>query len=325
MTRRIQDEVAKNSRGRRRIETTSIEVSTDSAKRFNFTGSEVTAEMSIRVYTRPITDMLVFGHPDAANGFGRGRVGDHRDDWTLVEDTTVGAEFTKGGRTTIVDALAGSTNGLATLLIGASSNVVSVSNDALGDEEGSTSAWGTRSGNVTTATGSYRFSEFGPTVAEFGVESEQDEFMARLTVESISPADDVEIKAEADFTFEGDGQGNAVITNDGEEALANSIRSKAETVGLYEMAIGSSGNTPAKSDSALATEIDRKKVSRSERAESVRAFTRWYDGEPSSQPVNVSNFGLFDFDGRLVWHGITEEFEKNDGFPLEAASTIRVI
>jgi len=326
MPRRIEETVAENRSGRKRLEGYAIEVSSDATRDYVFTGNTVEVAVGIDVYTRPLGNTMVMGHPQAKHGMGRGGMGDAREGWTKVASTKETGAFTAGGRETVVDALEGGRVGLAGVLVGSGASAAAVGDDALESRAGSTFAFGLKDAyNVTRARGSFRFQEFGDAVSEYGVENGDGTLMSRLTTTTVNPGLDEELKIEVTFTFEGSGIGDSVITTDGETGIANSIQIASETVGLYEVAIGTSSVDPLKSDSSLATEYDRKRAARDGGNENIRAYVKWYQGEPSGQPVNLSELGVFDYDGNLIWRATFDTFEKNSNFPFQGGAQIRVI
>jgi hypothetical protein len=326
MPRRIEETVAENRSGRKRLEGYAIEVSSDATRDYVFTGNTVEVTVGIEVYTRPLRTSFIMGHPDAARGMGRGEIGDHRGDWTLVTDTEETGEFTSGGRGTVVDALAGGKIGLAALAVGSSTTAAGTGDSSLGSRAGSAFAFGMKdASNVTRARAPFLFSEFGDVVTEYGVEDQDGGLMSRLTTTAVDPTSDEELKVEVAFEFNGDGIGSSVITDAGEKGIADAIKIASETVGLYEVALGTGTTDPQKSDTSLNNEQDRKRAERETGDETVRGFTKWYKSEPSSQPLDVSELGVFDFDGNLVWFGTFDPFEKTEAFPFQGGAQIRII
>jgi hypothetical protein len=326
MPRRIEETVAENRSGRKRLEGYAIEVSSDATRDYVFTGNTVEVAVAIEVYTRPLRSSLIMGHPDAAHGMGRGELGDHRGGWTLETDVEASGEFTKGGRGTVIDALTGGQVGLAALAVGTSGSDAAVGDESLGSRTNGVFAFGVKdASNVTRARALYRFSEFGDAVTEYGVEDQDGTLMARLTTTAVDPAADQELKIGVTFEFNGSGIGDSVVTADGEKGMADAIQIASETVGLYEVAFGTGTASPSKSDSSLAAEEDRKRAARDSGTETVRAHTKWYKNEPATQPVDVTELGVFDFDGNLVWRSVFDSFEKNDAFPFQGGAQIRVI
>lgn len=327
MPRRIEETVAENRAGQKRLEGYAIEVTSSATRDYVFTGNVVEVTVGVEVYSRPLRSTLIMGHPDAAQGMGRGGMGDNRGDWTLETDTEASGEFTVGGRQTVVDALAGGEIGLASLAVGTSTTSAGSGDTSLGSRTNSVFAFGIKdSGNVTRARAPFLFHEFGDAVAEYGVEDQDGDLMCRLTTTTVNPESDEELKVAVTFEFNGSGIGDSVITNAGEKGIADAIQLQKETVGLYEVALGTGTTTPQKSDTSLTNEQDRKLASREDQGETIRAFTKWYKSQPSpEQPLDVSELGVFDFDGNLVWFGTFDPFEKNDSFPFQGGAQIRVI
>lgn len=327
MPRRIEETVAKNRAGQKRLEGYTIEVSSDATRDYVFTGNVVEVTVGVEVYTRPLRSTLIMGHPDAAQGMGRGNLGDNRGDWTLVTDTEASGEFTKGGRETVVDILSGTINGIAALAVGSGTGSAGTGDTALESRTGSTFAFGVKdAGNITRARGGFRFHEFGDAVAEYAVEDRDGGLMCRLTTTTVNPASDEELKVGITFEFDGSGIGDAVITSAGETGIADGIQMQSETFGLYEVALGIGTTAPSKSDTTLANEQDRKLAARETSDEVIRAYTKWYKNEPSpEQPLDVTELGVFDFDGNLMWRAVFDAFEKNDTFPFEGGAQTRII
>lgn len=327
MPRRIEETVAQNRAGQKRLEGYAIEVSSDATRDYVFTGNTVEVTVGIEVYTRPHRSTFIMGHPDPAQGMGRGELGDHRGDWTLVTDTEASGEFTKGGRGTVVDVLSGTLNGIAALAVGSGTGAAATGDTALESRNGSAFAFGLKdAGNITRARGGFRFHEFGDAVAEFGVEDKDGDLMCRLTTTTVNPAADEELKVGITFEFNGSGIGDSVITNAGETGIADGIKLPSETFGLYEVALGTGTTSPSKSDTTLANEQDRKRAARETGSETVRAYTKWYKNEPSpEQPLQVSELGVFDYNGNLMWRTVFDAFEKNDSFPFQGGAQTRII
>lgn len=327
MPRRIEETVAENRAGQKRLEGYAIEVSSDATRDYVFTGNTVEVLVSVDVYTRPLRSTLIMGHPDAAQGMGRGDLGDNRGSWSQVGATEQSGEFTSDGRLAVVDALAGNNNGITRVVAGTDSTDAGTGDSALESESGDTFAFGIKqASNITRARGPFLFHEFGDTVSEVGVEDKDGNLMARLTLSTVDPTSGQEFKAEIDLEFQGSGIGDSVVTDTGETALANSIKVLGETVGLYEVALGTGTATPQKSNTTLNNEQDRKLAERETGGETIRGTTKWYKNEPSpEQPLDVSELGVFDFDGNLVWHGVFESFEKNDSFPFRGGAQFRII
>jgi hypothetical protein len=288
------------------------------------TGNVVELDVDADVYTRPLGDTLIIGHPDAAQAVGRGGIGDQRGAWTRVAGDDATGELTVGGRATVVDALAGSLTGIQALVLGTGAAAVQPGDTSLTAPAAEAFAWGqTDSPGVTRARGLIGFHQV-ETVTEVGIRS-NDRLLARLTTEAVAPAADEEVRVDVTFDVRGDGIGNAVVTDAGEAAIAEAIRLPSEAVGLFELAIGSGTAAPATSDTGLDDEQARKRVARARDPASIRAETAFFRDEPTNQPLSITELGLFDTAGRLVYRSTVASIEKTSAFPFEAGAQFRII
>jgi hypothetical protein len=325
--RRIEGVVADNRRSARKLETYEVEVDRRPSRDYSFDGSSVEVSVTADVYTRPLGSTLVFGHPDASQGFGRGVFGDQRDAWTLEESVAESAgEFTRLGREAVADALEGALSGLDTAVVGSGTGAASPEDAALGSRGGGAPAWGDKvAGNRTRGVGTFLFSGFGDAVNEVGLEENDGDLIARLTTSGVNPASTEELRVDVVLEFAGNGVADSVITDGSEAAVADSMRSVDDTVGLKEVAIGTGTASPSKSDTGLAGEVGRKNAARGRTSERVRAFIKWYKDEPSGQPYDVTEMGVFDNDGRLVFRVVFDAFTKDDNVAPTVGASIRVV
>lgn len=327
--RRIENTVAENRRSARQLETYEVEVDQRPSRDYSFDGSVVEVNVRAEVYTRPLQSTLVFGHPDASQGFGRGTFGDRRGDWSLVESVSqTEGEFTKGGREAVADALEGAISGLDTAVVGDGTSTASTGDTALDSQQGARPAWGNKgASNETIGVGEFRFSEYGDIINEIGIEGNDGSLLTRLTTSGVDPTSSQEVRVDIIMEFVGDGVADAVITSDGEAAIADSIKTVHETVGLKEMAIGTGTADPSKSDTSLANEVGRKDCARDRQTEQVRAFIKWYKNEPSGQPYDVTEMGVFDNSAtpRLVFRVTFDSFLKDSNVSPTTGASIRII
>lgn len=313
--------VSENRRVNRRIESTFIQVSGKSRINLDFGVSTFDVPTSIKVYSRPLNDSLISGHPTDKHGSGRGVSGDQRGSWTLETDAEASETFTRDGATVVADSLTGTaTAAIAEIAVGDGSATASATDSALASETGRTVTWATQgsSADSTVAHGILRSTGHAGTASEFGVYSGTGNLYNRITTTAINPTTEQELKVEITFDVTGDGRGSSVITSDGEEAVAQTMRSTTETIGLDEFAFGTGTATPAKSDTTLANETFRKNVERIQNAETVTAHTVVFKNEPASQPVTLTEAGVFDNTGRLIWRTTFDGKEKNSDIELEA-------
>lgn len=329
MTResRIEDAVARNRGSARKLETYEVEAGGDPLQEYNFDGSVVEVGVTAEVYTRPINSTLVFGHPSSAHGFGRGDFGDRRGSWTSQETVSSSSgEFTRLGREAVADALQGALRGVGSAVVGSGTAAPSVSDSSLAAEEGSAPAWATKdANNETRAVGTFLFSGFGDAVNEMGIEADNDDLIARLTASGVNPTAEQEARVDVTMTFVGNGVASGVVTDNGETAIADSIESFGSVVGIEAVAIGTGTAQEAESDTSLANELDRKNALHDRRPEQVRAYTKWYGGEVSGTPHSVSEMGLFDNSGRLVFRIVFDPFTLTDESDPSVGASIRVL
>jgi hypothetical protein len=191
--------------------------------------------------------------------------------------------------------------------------------EVLTSETSKNFCWGQKdSPSVTRARSSpFLFAEYGDVVQEFGVFDQNLRMMTRSTIDSALDLDnEKELRVDVTFSFNGDAIGDAVITDDGEEALADSIASVDTIVGLQEINFGTGSTDPTESDTSLAAEEIAKDCARALDSEQITAQTKLYDAEPSTQPVNLTELGVTDNNGRLIWRTLISSFEKNDNFEV---------
>ncbi|AGM11740.1 hypothetical protein HCTV5_134 [Halovirus HCTV-5] len=319
MTGKIQDQVAENRNQTRRLDAQFVNVSTQNDRNLTFTNNYIEVEVQVEIYTRDLSTSLISGHPNAKHGSGRGESGDLRTDWTQ-ESVTVSSEvLVRGGRNAIRDALDGQTGAVNQIGVGTGSDDAASGDTALTSETTKNFCWGQKDTfNVTRARSSpFLFAEYGDTVQEFGVFDEAARLLTRSVLDSsLNPTSEKELRVDVTFTFTGDGIGNSVITDDGEEALADSIASVGTATGLKEINYGTGTTTPSTSDTALAAEEIAKDCLRQLDAEQITTQAKLFDSEPATQPVDLTEIGVTDNNGRLVWRTLIKAFEKNSQFEV---------
>jgi len=329
MVREIQDRVADNTQRARSVESNFVEVAERGRIDLSFGQNLVEVAVGVRLYKRDLNGGLVSGHSDPAYGSGRGVSGDVRGGtWTLVEDTTVSAELTKDGRKMIRDVLDGQDVEVTEVGNGDDATEVGTGDTALGNERGRSFAWGTPSEgayNENAVEGEFRFSETGQDAVEFGVFSRDGRLVARLTVADINPSPTEEVRAEVVLTVEGSGQGEAVVTEDGEAVIAEAITRRVVS-GLAAIGFGSGTASFSKTDSSLSNEVITKDAERDLDLESIKVYTLLYEQEPAgSTPVDLSEIKVEDADGRMVWATSFSPEEKTDSVRLNASVGFRIV
>lgn len=320
MAKKIEDFVSENRRDLRRVDATLVSVSSGRPLRLNMGDNGVNVPTSVKVYTRDLNDTLISGHPDGAtHGSGHGVAGDRRGSWTLQTDTEASEELVRDGRNAIRDALAGDPNGDVDILaVGSDTTAASVADAALGSENGRVEVAGRQGATAeeTVVEAQFLFAEYGDTIGEYGVISDGGSLMNRITTATIDPSEHKEILVEITFEVNGSGVGNSAVTNKGEEAIAESIRKHA-TVGLNKMLFGSGTSSPSKTDTALGTKEFEKNCQRVKDPEVVTGYTVVMESEPATQPHTISELGVEDNTGRLLWRADIDSFTKDDETQVE--------
>lgn len=303
MTKSIDKYVAENRQGIRDVDSRFVQVDSNRARDLSFGSNFFVVDVGVEVYTRSTGDEVVFGHPDESKGFGRGTFGDDKGEWVLQTDAVASAEFTKQGRKAAAEALNGQTGAVAKGGIGTDTASASTSDESLGTELYRTDVFATTSSNVLDTTALYAATSVAGTPGEYGIFDGEDRLLARVTVDTsaFTPSSTDEVRAVVSLTFTGDGNGNAVVTNGGEDALAESLRSPKVTVGPSEYAFGDGTTTFAKSDTGLSSEVTRKNAGRESGRDRIRSFTRLTQTDMNSISVDLSEVGLFDNTGRMLW------------------------
>lgn len=326
MTKRIQDQVAKNRNQTRRLDAQFVNVSTQNERNLTFTNNYVEVSVAVELYSRDLGSSLISGHPNAEHGSGAGESGDHRTGWTQESVTVSSTLLVRGGRNAVRDALNGQPGAVNQIGVGTGSDSVGASDDVLTSETTKKFCWGQKdSAKVTRARSSpFLFAEYGDTVQEFGVFDEGLRMMTRSVLDrALDLSSEKELRVDVKFTFSADAIGDAVITDTGEEALADSIASVDVVSGLSEINYGEGTTQPSKSDTSLASEVIAKDCARQLDSEQITAQSKLFEAEPNTQPVNLTELGVTDNNGRLLWRTLISEFEKNENF--EVSTTIGFI
>lgn len=296
--------IAKNRRLIRRREAVVVQEGNTSRQEFAFSSNLFFVDVGIEVYTRPLNRTLISGHPNGeVHGANRGEAGDGRGEWTLVEDTVTTEVFTRGGRNSLRDAFDGQYSGIRRVALGSSTQAGTSTDSTLVEETNDRPAWGTKDDATTTrGTGLFLFHTHGGTASEFGLYDSNGRLIARVTTPNVNATDEEEVRVSLTLSITGEGAGNSVITDEGEEAAADAIRTPAATVGLNEIAWGT-GTTPfSAGDTDLSNEVYRRTASRSLALEQIRAGTFVPADEPTGlQPVEFSEIGVYDNLDRLLW------------------------
>lgn len=325
MPKGIDQFVSENRRDLRRVDQTLVEVASNRPLRFNFGNNTIRIPTSIEVYTRPMNDGLISGHPDSKHGSGRGVSGDVRGDWVLQEDVEVSEEFVRGGRNAVRDALSGDPDAdIAKIAVGNGTSTVQPTDTTLQSENGRRTSWSKQGATAeeVDSIAYFRFHEFGDSVSEYGLVSDVNTLMNRIVTETINPGASEELRVDINLEVNGDGAGNSAITNDGEEAIAESIRSD-NNVGIEEYVFGDNSTDPAKTDTSLGNQLFSKVAQRNIDPEVVTAFTVLMENEPNTQPHTIQEIGIKDNTGRLIWRATVESFDKDSETQFEVYAGFR--
>ena len=330
----IQEQVAENRTTGRRLNGRFIDLPETANRNLSFARNTIeVAVTAVEVYTRPLNNALVSGHPTGSNhGSGHGESGDQRGGWTLQQSTVNTEVFTRDGRNAVRDSLDGQTGGgFSLVVIGTGTGDAATGDTTLESKTGDTYTWGLKdAGNEVRARSGFRFAEDGlesADLTEVGIVDGTGRLISRATIPAVSTTEEEEVRVDVTLTVSGSGTGNSVVTNDGEAAVADSIRATGEVVGINEIAFGTGTTDPAKSDSSLAAEEFRKTALRELDNERIKARVAVTEVEPNTQPVDLTEIGVFDNSGtpRLLWRVTFDALEKDSGFGFEASASYRIV
>lgn len=324
MTRKIEDEVRQNRRTNRRVSSFFREPTPTQTTNLFFPDVEVYVDVTATIYKRSINNTLVIGHPDASNGMGRGEMGDNREDsWTQVA-TESETEFVEKGRAAVANAMSGAAEGLEQCEVGSGSSTPTVSDTSLDSGAGLADAFSVKdTGAKTTGVGVLRFAEATDTVSEFGLYTQDDDLVCRGTLTTIDPASDEELKLEVTLSFSEDTTGSNAVTD--LETFADAIASEGESFGLKEMAIGTDGTNPTTGDTALGNEVIRKEVGHTVGEQTIKATTTYFKDQPSTQPHEIRELGVFDQNGTMMWRLTFSAETKDEDITMKGTSGAEVI
>lgn len=270
---------------------------------------------------------VAFGIWATENSFGIGTFGDDKSDFGTVNTAQTSVAFTRSGRRVISELIAGSEDGITTVRYGSDDTPAELSDDALNQPVSSVSVSSRNKpqSNTSHVRGVFPSTEFyasnGETESfEIGVESSSGKLAIRATVDVDVDSTD-EVRVGFITTFEGEGVGTSVITNDGEAAFADAFNVPGRKVEFSKWVFGrTTGTPPDETTTALPDEVfDIKADATSDRNRaiitgSVEAET---DVPPTELPTPISQVGIVDDSDRLVWVtpsqdiAVTEQTEFN--------------
>jgi len=329
---RIQDQVAENRRGVQQIDGRFIFVPDRRDQNLTFGRNSFEMSLEVEVYTRPLNDSLVSGHPDGSqHGSGQGVSGDQRGAWTLQEDAEASTKWTRDGRNAVRDSLAGDTGAITQVAVGTSGSAAAVDDAALGAETGRTDAYGIRSTeafNALRSRANFLFAETGESgldPVEFGVFDSTGRLLGRVTTDAVAVGPSEEVRVDLTTTIQGGGNGSSAITDEGESAVADSLQLEAVTIGLDEMAWGTGTTAPTESDTSLGNEVYRATVSREKSLETITVSAPQFENQPAGQPYDYTEVGVFDNQGNLVWRTTMDPYEKDENTRFTTSVGFRLV
>lgn len=325
MSRGAKDFIAANFHGISRLEGYIVDASGERAVELSFSGNTIMVNVDVAIYERGRTgDGMLIGSPTESRGIGRGEIGVSYGDPTEVVSERTGGVFTVLGRQSVVDSLRGEATGLHQLVAGSGDAIARTSDESLDEPQATYDPWGVdATSNVVTVTRTIAPNQT-PGLSEVGMTNRRGELMCRLLFD-LDWQLDTDYRAELTFSFESEATGDAVITDEGLTAIASSVTSSEEVIGINRAVIGTADDLPDPSDTDLANRLDSKTVQREARSESVTALTMWFEDEPAGHPHTLQEVGLEDSEGRFLWRTIFEPVEKTDDLPVLLGANIRII
>ena len=327
----IQDQVAENRRSVQRIDGRFVFVPDSRDENLSFVRNTFEMSVDVAVYTRSLNDSLISGHPDPSQGSGRGVAGDVRGAWTLQEGAEVSKDWTRDGRNATRDALAGAVGSIYRVVVGTGSTDSSPSDSSLDAQTGDSFAYGIRSGqahNEVRARANFLFSETGEgglDPVEFGLEDSSGRLLCRITTGGVTVSSTEEVRVDITVTVTGGGNGTAVITDDGETAVARALQLESESVGLNEIAWGTDATDPTEGDTSLGAEVYRANCERTTSLEVITVSAPQFESQPSGQPYDYTEVGVFDNEGRMVYRVVFDPFEKTDNVRFTTTVGFRIV
>lgn len=327
MTRQIDRFVAENRERIRNVDNRFVEVDSARDRNLSFGPSTFTVSVDVDVFKRSTGTQAVVGHAAESKGFGRGTFGDDRGAWDAV-DVTVDTVFTRQGRRAVVRALNAEAGAVTTTKAGVGTD------DPVTADTDLTGVYAvTRTTNRRPDTGEAEIRGVHDAVAwvggvvELGIFDAEDRLLARIvatSADAIDATDDVRV--DVTLTFDGDGVGNSVITEAGEDVVADAMVLVLENHGPTEFRFGSGDPDFDKESTGLADEQFTKACERLVDRNRITARTHVFETEPAGlMPVDVSEMAVFDDDDRMIWATELRTFTKRDDAAFNAESEFRVV
>lgn len=328
MARNIDRFVAENRERIRDVDSRFVEVDSERDRDLSFGPSYIEVDVDAVVYRRTTGSQVVFGHADDSKGFGRGTFGDDKGEWEPVATVDVDSVvFTRGGRRSVAQALDGQDGAVTTSKAGTGTNDPATADDELtGVYAVTRTSNDKRDDNEARSRGVHDAASWVGDPVELGVFDDSDRLLARVVVDD---PDDVfstdEVRVDITLTFEGDGVGNSVITDVGEESVADAVAFPYESTGPVEFRFGSGTDDFDNGDTSLTDPQFSKANERVVDRNRVTARTHVFESEPDVQPVDVGELAVFDNSDRMIWATSIRTFTKRDGAAFNAESEFRVV
>lgn len=326
MSKEVGEFVAGNRREAKRINSTLIELNGNRPRNFTFSQNRFQFTLSVSFERRFLNDTLISGHPNPKHGAGRGRGGDRRGDWQSIPVEEVEEAFNVNGRRKVVDALSASVDTAVRVgKIGDGSTPPRPSDTGLESETATKAGWSTpgSQSNVSRFTTEFGFSDvLRP--SEFGVFSGQNEMYGRLTFEPFDSGPEEELRANVDFTVTGQAPGDSVITDDGEQVVAESIRSDRTALGLQDYTFGSGTGSVSPSDTSVDSPEFENIAEQTVGSQQIQLHAVVFQQSPPSQPVDVSQIGVLTDTDVLIWLTNVDTFEKSENNSITVRATFQI-
>ena len=307
MTRRIEDEIVENRRELGRALAADRTPATAQRGGILLSPIPVSVDVQVAVYTRPLGDTLIVGHPDgSAHGWG-GELGDQRGAWT--QQASVSGSLTRDGQQAIADALVDTDVGLDQASVG----------------DGVVHAFGVDAGaGVTRARSGFRFGESPDPVTDVDIRAADGRVIADAEV-SVTADQDTEVRLDVTLTVTDDSRtDNEAVAN--VDTVAECIRTTDTSLQLDTVALGSHPSQPSTSDTALVSQWFERAAGTDRTGQSAIAATAVLPGEPSnvSYPLTLRELGVFDSAGDLVLRAVVGATDKRERERLRARTGLDI-
>lgn len=306
MPRDISEEIAENRQQIGRAFARNRRASTSQETTLTLSPVPVSVDATVEVYTRPINDTALVGHPDNGQGYTRGLVGDHRGAWTKQE--TVSTSLQRDGRQAIADALASGSPRLKRSSAG--DDVV----DAFGIDETTSS---------TVGTASFRFGETPATISTADVRTDDSRVIVEGSV-TVSAGVQKEARIDATLSFADASRTNQEAVT-GVDVVADAIRpTTANTTTIAEIALGSDDSNPTTGDTSLVAQEITKDAQALSQGPIAVGQTVIFRSEPGSQPVDFEEIAVVDSNGDLLTRVVFAKQTKDDKLRLRARNGVQI-